>query len=899
MKKSILVLCLILLLSGCSLFGRYAPTAEVRIPEENQAEVPTKAVVVPQVPVPENNEQEPTGSCSWNLISEIPQAFTASTAPEATSSVEGTTVQTYYDGISTVHSWTHPGTVLIPGDDLYIEVSTSWSVTDELKSSITGGLHTSFIFGVESVKAGRKTINYNVESNGYVTEDAVFTVYSGSAEGATFSMYAFADAAAAGGRVDYKYSYSCEAPTPTVTKTDAATATPTETPLPTPTITPTQKCLEETPEEKLDVILEYYYKTIPKGITSSGKENNILDLMEFPGYGEFVCGGYQQKVLDLLNRLKFHEDPCKSQLLDDWDFGPIQAWGKFHQAVVIYPTGTFWMETGLVLDPWPEQTPKVYPIQEWVVMFAVANMVPNPASEMVENAMGGSYIGIGESEVYAKEAEYPMFGGKYQKAGSPKLTDEENEFVKAKPKEIRDLFWKLDRTEQKIWLKRNMTGDGKVQKAIADCPLDLSIVDANGARSGIYGGVFYDQLPDVYHVSLNLVDGTRYSEIIYPQEPGYTLVLEGTGSGPAYVWTNEILTLDGGEGLAHQYHFDVNQGANYKVPAHLPGAEMIWAGGSLQPEQISNIPLSLIESLPKLQLPMETQATNPTGFSNLSGWARQLDLKIPVWAGVLILLFGLGLFVLFVILLIVRLARSRRAATTPLSSQVRSGGAAIWVLLIGLLVIACLVSSCGVLGLIASQGKQPIVLLADPPEETITETRATQLALGEQDGASEGVDITTLQAVEPLQAGTATQSALTETPTPEPIPTERWGEIFSTSNKSGVSNGASSPEFTLPLQGPLFCKVTKILTYHWNNGNGATPGTIALQGSDGSYYGPYQASGEDGMGGVKNANWVVFVDILIMQQVTYTVIDSDPATWAQNSGTGGVGMTIVWGACSQ
>lgn len=135
--------------------------------------------------------------------------------------------------------------------------------------------------------------------------------------------------------------------------------------------------------------------------------------------------------------------------------------------------------------------------------------------------------------------------------------------------------------------------------------------------------------------------------------------------------------------------------------------------------------------------------------------------------------------------------------------------------------------------------------------------------------------------------------------TPEPIPTERWGEIFTTINKNGVSNGAISPEFTLPLQGPAFCRATKILTYHWNNGNGVTPGMIALQGSDGSFYGPYQASGEDGMGGVKNANWVVYVDIVLMQQVTYTVIDSDPATWAQNSGTGGAGMAIVWGACSQ
>ncbi len=132
-----------------------------------------------------------------------------------------------------------------------------------------------------------------------------------------------------------------------------------------------------------------------------------------------------------------------------------------------------------------------------------------------------------------------------------------------------------------------------------------------------------------------------------------------------------------------------------------------------------------------------------------------------------------------------------------------------------------------------------------------------------------------------------------------PIPTEQWGEIFQVMSHSAVENGARSPEFTLPLHGPAVCTVTKILTYHWNYGSGVTPGTIALQGSDGTYYGPYAASGEDGMGGVPNANWVVFVNIQIVQSVTYTVIDSDPGTWAQNGETGGEGITIVWGVCGE
>lgn len=86
-------------------------------------------------------------------------------------------------------------------------------------------------------------------------------------------------------------------------------------------------------------------------------------------------------------------------------------------------------------------------------------------------------------------------------------------------------------------------------------------------------------------------------------------------------------------------------------------------------------------------------------------------------------------------------------------------------------------------------------------------------------------------------------------------------------------------------------RLLRLTTYHWNDGRGATPGTIVLVGLDGRIYGPWPARGAPGQGGVPNANWIVEPD-LRLPAGRYIVVDSDPSTWAQNEGTGGAGM--IW-----
>ncbi|MDM7911679.1 MAG: hypothetical protein QUS09_01130, partial [Methanotrichaceae archaeon] len=121
------------------------------------------------------------------------------------------------------------------------------------------------------------------------------------------------------------------------------------------------------------------------------------------------------------------------------------------------------------------------------------------------------------------------------------------------------------------------------------------------------------------------------------------------------------------------------------------------------------------------------------------------------------------------------------------------------------------------------------------------------------------------------------------------------GLILDVNTLGAVDNNPTSPT-TFVLDRPF--NVTKIQTYHWNYGQGQTPGTIALQNLDGKTIGPWQASGELGMGGVPNAYWVVHPNV-VFPAGEYTVIDSDPATWSQNSETGGRGIARIWGIAAQ
>lgn len=120
--------------------------------------------------------------------------------------------------------------------------------------------------------------------------------------------------------------------------------------------------------------------------------------------------------------------------------------------------------------------------------------------------------------------------------------------------------------------------------------------------------------------------------------------------------------------------------------------------------------------------------------------------------------------------------------------------------------------------------------------------------------------------------------------------------LFTNTNPDGVIPGATVPStFTV---GSEPAHITAVVTYHYVMPSGVpTTGQISLHGPDGTVYGPWSTTGSEGQGGIANAIWQADVD-LVLPAGTYTIIDSDPATWSANEGTGGSGMFWVNGTAT-
>ncbi|WP_101069252.1 hypothetical protein [Roseovarius salinarum] len=98
-------------------------------------------------------------------------------------------------------------------------------------------------------------------------------------------------------------------------------------------------------------------------------------------------------------------------------------------------------------------------------------------------------------------------------------------------------------------------------------------------------------------------------------------------------------------------------------------------------------------------------------------------------------------------------------------------------------------------------------------------------------------------------------------------------------SKRAVRNGP--PRATaFRLSRPM--RLDRITTFHWNNGRGAAPGTIALRDDKGRVHGPWPARGRAGQGGVTDAYWDA-TPHRVLPAGKYTILDSDRRTWATNA----------------
>lgn len=98
-------------------------------------------------------------------------------------------------------------------------------------------------------------------------------------------------------------------------------------------------------------------------VFAPGTVNNMTN------WTTFACGDYQTRVIQWLDSLRTHPDPLVRAQLAGIDYGPIQAYSGGHQAVVVFPRGTDWRETGTVYDPWPNQRPEVWAMKRWTDRF--------------------------------------------------------------------------------------------------------------------------------------------------------------------------------------------------------------------------------------------------------------------------------------------------------------------------------------------------------------------------------------------------------------------------------------------------------------------------------------------------------------------------------------------------
>jgi hypothetical protein len=122
-----------------------------------------------------------------------------------------------------------------------------------------------------------------------------------------------------------------------------------------------------------------------------------------------------------------------------------------------------------------------------------------------------------------------------------------------------------------------------------------------------------------------------------------------------------------------------------------------------------------------------------------------------------------------------------------------------------------------------------------------------------------------------------------------PDPGDKLVEI-AVDNKDPVHNKPTHPS---TFQIKVRQRLVYLMTYHWNRGKGVTPtGRIGVVHTSGQLYGPWATRGRAGQGNVPNAYWECEPNV-ILEPGTYTVVDSDASTWAQNAASGHRGMFRV------
>lgn len=334
---------------------------------------------------------------------------------------------------------------------------------------------------------------------------------------------------------------------------------------------PTHKKLS--PSARLTKILNLFMSTIKPGSFGSGRLNNIASWIPFTSrFDETVCGMYQSKVLAFMDSLKWSSDPEVRALLEGYDYGPIQAYYGCHQAVVLYPKGSDWKTSGIVLDPWVEQKANYYAAAEWIRMFSLNT---------------GVDVGIGGSGVYEKYKHYPTVGGDYVNPSSIKLTDAERVWVKSLPQEDRDKLKAVpDAAERNLMIKNAFLHRGETGLAIVNCPVNVSLVGAGGQTLGFTSSGFVGRPngAEVNRMRNGANDWTTF--VRFDPTRGFEMRFDAVGSGQVEV--DVVHGLDRDVRKASKYVVEVGRGERLTLGVARPNDRLVTGrGGSVSPTILS------------------------------------------------------------------------------------------------------------------------------------------------------------------------------------------------------------------------------------------------------------------------------------------------------------------------
>jgi len=301
------------------------------------------------------------------------------------------------------------------------------------------------------------------------------------------------------------------------------------------------------------VTLGVTLKSLPYGC-----QNNILSV-KYAELNNYACGAYASKVLMFLNEMK--SDPNECTLLNGFEYGPIRGASDVHHAVVIYPEGTDWKETGTVLDPWINQNPEVYSISGWSYMLL-------GASEEQEK------LGISEP----LKSRYPTsktYGGI------------------------------LDAT-------------GTIILGILKCPVDILITDNEGRRLGMLDGSPIGEIPSAI-ILRNPNDESNnnnswYFELNTTTNSRYTLEIVGTDKG-----SFELITFDSKNKQVRDYgHQPISKGLKAQIIFDATSAEaplILPNGTEVQPTDFSmNVILQSTNDRVSGGEPITSNAVTPIGI---------------------------------------------------------------------------------------------------------------------------------------------------------------------------------------------------------------------------------------------------------------------------------------------